>query len=168
LDTSITPRSPGVLGVKRYTNIKHALKYGGEFEIGIRPWNELLVSGVMSLTIGEDSSTGDPLPEIPPLESRVTIRYDDKSGKVWSELTGRFAAKQERISNEFGENMTPDFSVFDLSAGVNISSRITLRFGVRNIFDTVYYEHLNRQSKVDGLPIMESGRNVFVVLAAGS
>jgi len=167
LNSSVTPRSMGVLGVKKYFNIPKATKYGGELEIGIQPMKNILLKGGVHYTIGENKSNKEPLPQMPPLETTVSMRYNAAKDRFWGEFSGRFVTQQDRISKEFGETATPGFSVFNLVAGVKLAKYLDIQFGVNNIFDITYYEHLNRLQKIDGLPIMETGRNFFFLVNSG-
>jgi len=165
LDTSLPGRSPGVLGVKRFINIPRAFKYGGELEAGIRPVPAVLVRAQLSYALGEDDDSREPLPEMPPLEGTLAVRYD--RDRFWVELADRFVARQGRISAEFGEEETPGFSVVNLTASARIPPYLRLSGGVNNIFDKTYYEHLNRRRRIDSLPINEAGRSFYLSMTIG-
>jgi len=167
LDTSTASRNPGVLGVKRYCNIDEAMKIGGELLGGVKITERLMFKGILSYVFGENRDKKRPLPETPPFEGNIGIRYDDEIDRFWGEFSGRFVAKQDRISEEFGEQETPGFSVFDFRAGINLRKSIKLSFGVDNIFNETYHEHLNRRNKIDMNPIMEPGRNIYFVVDLG-
>ena len=167
LDTSVASRSPGVLGVKRYHNIRTATKIGGELSGAVKLSEPVSLGASLAYVSGRNGVTEEPLPEMPPLEGRIRLRYDDPKGRFWGEGTGRFVARQARVSEAFGEQEAPGFSTFGLRTGVSVSSYVSVSLGIENLFDRAYYEHLNRKQKLDMKPIMEPGRNVYVGVRLG-
>jgi len=167
LDTLVASRSPGVLGVKRYHNIRTVEKMGGELSAGMKLSGAVTLSTSVAYVFGRNGVTEEPLPEMPPLEGRVRLRYDDPRGRFWGEASGRFVARQTRISEAFGERETPGFSTFGLRTGASIGSYVSVSLGIENLFDRAYYEHLNRKQKLDMKPIMEPGQNVYVGVRLG-
>lgn len=164
LDTTVASRSPGAPGVKRFFNIDRAGKFGGEAEAGFRVRPELLIRGQLAYIRGENADSGQPLPEMPPLEGTLAIRYDDREGRIWTELAERLVARQERIAAEFGETETPGFAVTDLVVGARVGDAVELTGGIDNILDETYHEHLNRRDKVGGGPLNEAGRSFYLML----
>ncbi|MFQ5584397.1 MAG: TonB-dependent receptor domain-containing protein [Calditrichia bacterium] len=116
----------------------------------------------MAYTRGQNLEWDKPLPEIPPLEAKLTFRYTYPGGLFWIEADGRFAARQERISKSFGETETPGFTVYNLLASIKPWHFLELHAGVRNIFNKTYYEHLNRRYRNQPLNsvVWEPGRTV--------
>jgi iron complex outermembrane receptor protein len=161
-DTSVTPKhaSMGILGVRRFTNIDHALRKGFEFESTLRLPMNFSIEGTVSQVIGKDETLDAPLPEMPPLESTAALFYIRHPYRV--ELRGRFVASQRRVSKEYGEEETPGFHTFGFRTSSTLSRGVNLTFGIENIFDVLYYEHLNRNAKVSGERIPEPGRRVFL------
>jgi len=164
LDTTVASRSPGAPGVKRFFNIDRAGKFGGEAEAGFRVRPEFLVRGQFAYIRGENADSDQPLPEMPPLEGTLAVRYDGREGRIWTELSERLVARQERISAEFGETETPGFAVAGLVVGVRFGDAVELTGGVDNLLDETYHEHLNRRQKVGGAPIGEAGRSFYLLL----
>ena len=167
VDTLVASRSPGVLGVKRYYNIRSAAKIGGELSGGIELSDAVTLGTSMAYVFGRNGATEEPLPEMPPLEGRVRLRYDDPRGRFWGEASGRFVSRQTRVSEAFGERETPGFSTFGLRTGASMGSNVSVSLGIENLFDRAYYEHLNREQKLDMKPIMEPGRNVYLGVRLG-
>ena len=168
LSDAAASRTPNVLGVKQFFNIDQAYKYGGELEGGVRPLDQVLVRAQVAYALGENDDSGEPLPEMPPLEAILAVRYTGIQEQFWVELANRFVARQERISAEFGEAETPGYAVADLRAGTRLTSYVRLDLGIDNLLDKTYYEHLNRKSKSDGVPIGEAGRGFTVLMTVGN
>jgi iron complex outermembrane receptor protein len=96
---------------------------------------------------GEVCDTGTPLPEIPPLDVRAALRWQEpKEQKMFVEFGMYFAARQDRIDPALGEDETPSFAVFHLRGGVQLTPVWRLEAGVENLFDREYHEHLTREA----------------------
>jgi len=158
----IKPRSPEVLGVKKFINIARAYKYGGEFAGSFNLMENLTITGILSHTIGYDMSNEDNLPEIPPFEGNLKINYEIK-GRVWIRAHGRFVASQKRISRIFNESETSGFSVYNLSFGLNMKYFHLIVEG-RNLTNKLYYEHLNRKISGTTERIPEAGRSIVITI----
>ncbi len=95
----------------------------------------------------------EPLPGIPPLDTRMGISFHEASDNPnWGmELSVRAVARQNRIASTLGEVATPSFTTIDLRAFRTIAERIILTGGIENLTDRFYQEHLDYRS----------GRGVF-------
>lgn len=97
-----------------------------------------------------DQSPGEePLPQIPPLESRLGIRLQDESPESrWgAELMVRVVDDQDRVANRtLLEQRTPGFTTYDVRAFVRPVDDWTLTFGVLNFTDKRYREHLDNRA----------------------
>jgi len=60
---------------------------------------------------------------------------------------------------------TPRFTLFDFDSSYDINAFLGAKFGVQNIFDQAYYEHLNRPIGVNRIPMNAPGRNFFFMLS---
>ncbi len=164
IETSLTPRLPMSPGVRQFVNIKDAYKAG--FEIN---WKQQLLIGLqhqmgIAYTHAQDLERDEPLPEIAPLDFRYILVGSYLDGKLQPELTFRHVLEQSRISNEFGETITPSFSLLDLKLGYQVTDSAHITAGVNNLFDENYYEHLNRSVRASNLPLFAPGRNAFASL----
>jgi iron complex outermembrane receptor protein len=157
----LTPKNMGVLGVKQYVNIETAKFIG--FEIGYTSMFSKIFGFDVNVfrTKAWNSVTGEPLPEIPPLEARTTLYYRLFDGNVVPELTVRAVAKKNDISTSFGETTTPGFLLVNFLVNINYKF-VEISAGVNNLFNKLYYEHLNRKVRTTGVPIYEPGRSFFV------
>jgi iron complex outermembrane receptor protein len=151
-------------GVKQFINIKNAYKYGGEMSTRFDLSSQLFVKAAGAYTLGQNADMDEPLPEMPPLESRLYLRYTHLSTRFFIEANARFANEQTRVARSFAETKTPGFSIYNLMAGFKVGRIADITMGMDNIFDTAYSEHLTRRYKFSGLPIYEPGRNFYVNL----
>ncbi len=71
--------------------------------------------------------------------------------------------EQARTSAEFGETVTPSFSIIDLGLSLRINQMLGFTAGVENLLDVNYYEHLSRSARgATAVPIHAPGRNFFL------
>ncbi|MCU4174675.1 TonB-dependent receptor domain-containing protein [Carboxylicivirga sp. N1Y90] len=164
IDPELRQRLPNSPGVRRYINIDDALKTGFEMN-----WTQALPMGLkhqlgIAYTYAKDLERKQPLPEIAPLDFRYALMGTYLNGKLIPELTFRYVTKQDRISEEYGETATPDFSLLDLKLGYAISEKLKVNAMVNNLLDETYYEHLNRSVRGTENPIYAPGRNFFIGL----
>ncbi len=146
---------------KRFRNIDEATQVGFELSFNGKIGGGFSYRGNAFYTRGENVDLNEPLPEIPPLEGNLVLRYFNVNHRFWGEIGGRFVADQNRISTTFGETKTPGFAVYNAEAGVQIGKYLQFSFNVNNIFDRNYYEHLSRKYKnmPDSYLLYEPGRN---------
>ncbi len=113
-------------------------------------------------TRGLDSGV---MAEIPPLNGRAALRYDDAGRWLRLEVAG--AARQARINLDLGETETPGYAVLNVTGGVRLR-RLVLTAGVVNLFDNAYAEHLSSQRDPfrSGVRLLEPGRQLFLNVAA--
>jgi len=166
LDTTVAPRSPNVLGVRRFANISRARLLGLELEgeVALRPG--LRGHLALAYTRGQDQDLDQPLPEMLPASAAISLRQTGASGRYWLEASERLVAAQDRIASEYGETESSSFGVLSVSGGVRLGSRLELRGSVTNLLDAEYREHLNRRQTSNGEPIAEPGRSLLVRLIA--
>jgi iron complex outermembrane receptor protein len=154
------PSSPGV---RRFINIDRAFKTGFEAR-----WSQALPAGLhheMSLayTYGQDLEKNEPLPEIAPLDLSLYLYGNYFSHRLIPYIKFRYVMEQSRISQEFGETKTPSFALFDLGLSYKLSPILGISTGIQNLFNTLYYEHLNRSVRdASASPIYAPGRCFFL------
>ena len=160
--SDLRPKNMGVLGVKQFFNIETARLWGFEFGYSSAFSREFGFDVNVYGTKGRNSVTGEPLPEIPPFEARANLYYGFFEGTVVPELSIRAVARKSDISQSFGETPTPGFVLVNFLVNITYFKFFDVSFGVNNLFDKAYYEHLNRRVRTTGVPIYEPGRNFFV------
>jgi len=98
-------------------------------------------------------SDEEPLPGIPPLESRVGFRIHDPCPQpTWGvEFGARIVDNQDRVASSIVELATPGFTTYDIRGFWRACDNLTLISGVENLTDKFYREHLD----------LRTGRGVF-------
>ena len=104
----------------------------------------------------------EPLPGIPPLESRIGVRYDNtwQQRRLGLELSARLVAAQHRVAASLDEFSTPGFAVWDLRGNLQLNDHIRLVGGVENLLDKSYQEHLDFRSG-RGIRVRQPGTNFY-------
>ena len=116
------------------------------------------------------------LAQLPPLEGRLGLAYDNKLWTVGSLL--RLVSEQDRVDvnkgNIVGQDIgrTAGFAVFSLNAGYRTKKGPLISGGIDNLFDKTYAEHISRTGSPTGgiagfdqtTRVNEPGRNLWVKL----
>lgn len=165
IDTSLSPRMPSSPGVRKYTNIDKAIQTGFEAS-----WTQVLPLGLqhqfsIAYTYAQDLERKEPLPEIAPLDTRFHLSGSYFSHRLKPYVTLRYVIEQARISEEFGETVSPAFALVDLGLSFRFKRVVGISAGIQNLFDTLYYEHLSRSVRdAESTPIYSPGRCFFLAL----
>nr|WP_298892143.1 TonB-dependent copper receptor [uncultured Acinetobacter sp.] len=121
---------------------------GGELGVGYNFTDRLQTDLSAMYAWGENITDNTPLPQIAPLEGRFNLRYVTNQyslGLLW-----RVVAKQGRISvgegNIVGYDMQESdaFNTLSINANYQINPAIGLAFGIDNVLNENYTEHLNK------------------------
>lgn len=147
---------------RTYQNVRATL-LGGEASVRVAlPW-DLFLFGAVAYTRGQNETFEVPLPEIPPLESSLGLRWD--SGHLFVEAEGLFAARQSRVDPGLQEAATGAWAILNLKAGGRIAGFRAFA-GVRNVLDEFYSEHLSylRDPYASGVRVPEPGRSFHLDL----
>lgn len=120
------------------------------------------VRGAFSGIVG---SNAEPLPSMPPVESRVGLRLHDTSpAKQWNiELSARIVDNQDRIATSLLETPTAGFTTWDMR-GVFRAPKVkglVIATGVENMFDLRYREHFDFRTS-SGLAVYQPGANFYL------
>jgi len=89
----------------------------------------------------------EPLPQIPPLETRLGLTYarDDYSlGALWRVVAAQHRTDEGKgnvAGKDFGD--ASGFGTLAFNGAYDVSEALTLSAGVDNVFDKTYSEHLN-------------------------
>lgn len=161
----IPPAMTTALGVRQFINIKNAFMTG--FELSWAQQMGQLVSHDLSLvyTYGQNQTTDEALPEIPPLEFRYRLMGRFAKNTLKPEISFRHSFKQDRIATSYGETKTPAFSVVDAKLSWHLRSFLTATGGVQNLFDMAYYEHLVRSVRAaETRPLYSPGRSYYLTV----
>jgi len=172
------PSTSGALGVKQFSNIDLAVFRGIELGYSNMLFDKLLTSVTASYTdayfpyttkylitngqvVDEAELKNDPLPEIPPFESTLSLAYRMFHDKLIPKMSLRVVASQHNTSDAYYEPSTPGFSVLNFSLNYKPVRYVNFAAGVNNLFNKAYYEHLNRKIVGSTLNLFEPGRSFF-------
>ncbi len=120
---------------------------GGELGFAYRLAPNWKTDATLAYAWGKNSSDGQALPQMPPLESKLGLTYEQNAwsaGALW-----RMVGAQNRVAEGKGNVVGQDFGksagfgVFSLNGSYRISKQLKVSTGVDNLFDKNYAEHLN-------------------------
>ncbi|UCF36917.1 MAG: TonB-dependent receptor [Acidobacteriota bacterium] len=163
----------GVLNqmARTYTNAV-ARMHGAEARLVVPLDDRLLFAADLSYVRGvlepvaEKQLASTNMAEVPPLRSRLGLRFDNRH--FFGLFEGVISAAQSNVNAELGEEKTPSWGIVNLQGGFRHGShRVTL--GVQNLLNHTYFEHLSYQRDPfrSGLRVNEPGRRFFVNLTVG-
>ncbi len=109
---------------------------------------------------GEDVTLDEPALGVSPWRADLGVRWEPATD-AFLQLSGRTVASQERVSTTRGESSTPGYETVDVHAGIPLPGGVTARFGVDNLFDRAYTNHLNARNPFTGFAVAEPGRVLF-------
>ncbi len=157
------PLSPPA--VFRYINGTSAFFRG--WNVGVRrsaDWFEFRVRAFK--TIADDRQLEEPVLGIAPLELDSTVRIVQPGRRWWAAYGLRNVWDQRRVSAARLETPSPGFTLHSIRLGANLWSGATLHFGVENLGDRYYYEHLNSLNPFTRQRIPEMGRAVTLAFTS--
>jgi iron complex outermembrane receptor protein len=159
---------PGVMNsqARSYENV-NAQFFGGEVDLRLSLTQELFLFGGMSYvqarkeTKPEKNINSSNVAEIPPLKTRLALRYD--KGMYFGEVETILSATQNRTDTDLREQKTSGYGVVNIKVGGNFKG-FTLNAGIDNVFDKRYFEHLSylRDPFTTGVKVPEPGRTFYV------
>ena len=162
IDGYLFPKNTGQYSVRRADLFLYriaglrALMYGAEGAFEWHLGDRFVAEGTLSYVRGELSDLDEPIPRLPPLQSRLGLRLAPSEGLslgTWA----RLASDQSRVG-EF-EAPTEGYAVFDIAGQYYFSSGgylHTFSLALENVADTTHRRHLNRVRQV----MPEPGRNL--------
>jgi outer membrane receptor protein involved in Fe transport len=112
-----------------------------------------------------EASAEEPLPSMPPLESRLGLRlHDTSTQQAWSiDISARMVNKQTRVATSLLETATAGFTTWDTRGVFRVpkTKGAVVALGVENMFDRLYREHFDFRT-ASGLSIYQPGVNFYV------
>jgi iron complex outermembrane receptor protein len=126
--------------------------------IGVTPdWTLKLAADYLW---AEDDLLSEPVLGIAPPRGTVGIRYQLPSRSFHGEATLHLVSDvgMNRVSLTRGETPTPGYATGDIRFGWQASEQVLVRFGVENVGDKFYVDHLNAKNPFTGRQIPEAGR----------
>ena len=121
---------------------------GGELGASYQLTGNWKTDASLAYAWGKNSSDDRALPQIPPLEARFGLTYEEgdwSAAGLW-----RVVAAQNRVAEGKGNVTSKDFDessgfgVFSLNGAYRVTRNVKLSAGVDNLFDKAYTEHLNK------------------------
>jgi iron complex outermembrane receptor protein len=160
---------PGNVDARSWANVDATMR-GLEATAVIPLATRLFLSGDVAWVRGtktlapEVGVTDGDLAEIPPLRGRLTARYDD--GRFFGVIEGTFSGRQDHVDTALDEKPTAGWATARLSGGYR-RGKWSLTFGVANLFDRYYTQHLSYQRDPfrSGVRVAEPGRAFFLNLS---
>lgn len=125
-----------------------ATTYGMELGYGQALADRWKLNSSLAYVRGENDTDGTPLAQLPPLEVRIGVSYDDKQ---WSfGALARLVDRQSRYDLNKGNIVGKDlgaaggFAIFSLNAGWRPNKTTLVTTGIDNLFDRNYAEFISR------------------------
>ncbi len=154
------PLSPPT--VYRYVN-GEAEFWGAETNLSLSITDEVTAGLGGEYLWGQDRALDEPALGVAPLRGDLSLRYSRIDGAYF--VGGDLVAvgRQDRLATTRGEiEETPGYSIVNLQAGFRPYQGFLIRFGVQNVGDVQYYNHLNAKNPFTATPIAEPGRSLFI------
>ena len=152
----------GPCNLRGFRNIDHATLLGADLGLSYALRENLSLHGSFAYVHGENEEDDRALPEIPPLEGRLGLRYEHPHWGLWFNPVLRLVQSQHRVDTAFGEDTTRGHVTVDIGAGWHLFGRHELMLQVENLFDKNYNEHITRENPFTGREVFEPGRVVTV------
>lgn len=166
--------SGGMMGPTSAVSNIDARIHGAETGFEYRFADDWRTGGSLAWSWGENRDGGQPLAQMPPLEARWSVTFDNDRWQAGSLL--RAVTGQDRVTtgqgNVAGRDLGPSggFATFAINAGYRFDDHLQLTAGIDNLFDRTYAEHLNLSGSADfGYPadpvrINAPGRTLWLKL----
>ncbi len=113
---------------------------------------------------GRDKSQNEPALGVAPLKVNVGLRYEQAESQIFVEGRLHATAQQKRVAASRGEEPTEGHATIDLKAGARLWSGMKLQFGVINLMNKEYTNHLNAKNPFTRQRVSEPGRVLFLNL----
>jgi iron complex outermembrane receptor protein len=125
-----------------------ATTWGGEAGVTYKLSDAWKADVALSYVRGDNDTDGTALAQLPPLEGRLGLNYDNKVwtvGALW-----RLVSSQDRVDANKGTivgqdiGATSGFGIFSVNGGYRAKKGVLLTGGIDNLFDKTYAEHISR------------------------
>ncbi len=153
-----SPMNYQSIGVKGYTSLKHAQLINTTLNANYNILPHVHWKGALAYARATDDKDGN-LPFIRPLTYQTSLHLMHKQLGFQTSFTGDLA--QRNFSPEYGEDKTPAYLVWNLSADYKFKTKnceTTLQVGAENLLNEYYSTY------ADWGNIPRMGRNIFAAL----
>ncbi len=163
VDATMTGDAVSTSLTSTYHNID-AVIYGLEAKAQRVMKNGVVVKGQIAYMKGEDKTNDVALSQIAPVSGTVTVEHMNHGVRL------RFALEQDELGvNDPGyatQTATPAYEVFDFYGTKYFNQTTSLTYGVDNIFDEYYYNHIGRADSFGAgtINVAEPGRTLWLKL----
>jgi len=114
---------------------------------------------------GQYAAATEPLPQIPPLDSRIGLRFHNpEPNRRWQlEFSARIVTAQNSVATSLSELPTNGFTIFTVRGYWQVNDQVLLTAGVENFGNRFYREHLDPISgNILGVnPLFRPGTNFY-------
>ncbi|UDJ88349.1 TonB-dependent copper receptor [Erwinia amylovora] len=159
-------------GAKQVGNVDAAIM-GGETGLNYKLTENLNADASLAYSWGQNRSDKRPLPQMPPLESRLGLTWHEGSWSTSGLL--RMVSHQHRVAMNEGNVVGKDFdrsngfAILSANAAYAFTADVKVSTGVDNIFNRTYSEHLNLAGNSafgysGATPVNEPGRTWWAKL----
>lgn len=137
----------GMYGTPSSRNID-AQTHGVELTSSYALTNVIKFNSSIAYVKGKNDTDGLSLAQLPPLEGRLALAYDDKKHSYGALL--RLVAPKDEVAvgqgNISGQDVgkSGGFGIFSLNAGYKPNKKTLIAAGVDNVFDKAYAEFISR------------------------
>ncbi len=135
--------------------------WGLEASTNLRLTRHLTTNLTGTYLWGEDNSLDEPVLGVAPLTGEAGVRYQGSNNQFFLEGLVHAVYEQDRIARKRGETETAGYATVDLRGGLQLVQGLEFRFGVLNLLDKEYINHLNAKNPFTGRQIPEPGRVFF-------
>ncbi|MCK5898324.1 MAG: TonB-dependent receptor [Methylococcales bacterium] len=147
-----------------------AQRVGAEFTTSYALHDYLTVRGQVSYVHGRNLTQNVALAQTPPLEGTIGLNFH--YGDFTAMINTRLVQEQKRVHASYGNSLALDttptigFITSSLELGYKPHPAVEFKFGMDNIFDKTYTEHLNRNASASSggpsvLKLNEPGRSFW-------
>ncbi len=151
---------------RSYENV-NAQFFGGELDSRFSLTDSLFFFGGLSYvqakkdTKPEKNITSSKVAEIPPLRTRLALRYD--RSMYFGEIETILSATQDRVDRDLREQKTSGYGIVNIKVGGSYKG-LNLTAGIDNLLDKKYYDYLSYQRDPfrSGVKVPEPGRTFYV------
>ena len=151
-----------------YRNVEADI-LGAELGASAKLTDKVTLSGDIAHVRRTNTTDNRAISQTPADNGKIQLDYN---GAKWGAGTRvRFASNQDRIDTLSGldAGKTPGYGVLDAYGRYSISKNTKVRFGVDNVFDKTYAEHVNRKNadllnNPQALRVNEAGRTTWLKL----
>lgn len=150
-----SPMNYQSVGVKAYTSLDYATIFNLSLKARYDVLKHLHWNGILTYARGKNNQSGN-LPFIRPLNYQTSLQAHLGNFGIQTSLNGDF--KQRNFSPFYGEDSTPAYMIWNLSADYNWrfnQYKMTLQVGAENLLNEYYSTY------ADWGNIPRMGRNLF-------